>query len=931
MPVTGLAQDTSQVTASFHSRNVTLTPMERQDLKIKGYSAGEIARVTTALQERTIEPTYSAVSFFLDTESPAGESLFSHISETSRQTLGVQGKIRLAQSLIDYAESLKKDATQKLNQHYHSLWPERKVIVSIVDRWPESLQEQAGYIRNYWPQLSVNGGMRFDFTSTSEVCSNDYGRELSPLGYLAFFRLVKDIWFYAISTGNTCAMNRVSHLLISFAVKIADNTYEYNGSSRKNRFESVIQHELKRGILSTYDIGAFAFLLVTQPAFWHKHNNDTLKLMTNRAFNGLEEKLAPHYSQWQEQSQQDLVCKTVESEVIPSVAMTMHYLHAIHDYLMKYKAKQNYIVDTESRQISRGDYFDRITHQLSHHIPAPNWTTSHSIAEVKETLHEFYVNPIYQKLFLGTEEFKVYQKEQRRLYIRKQFRGAIKKTISQSRERKANEIKKQFKAQGFTATQDVMGNISYGEEYYEKRKQYITYLRTEKRYIETLINASIPFKATWKQMNAVYDEYKKLPIEEQRYWSMDREYAKSIVIPKLIADLTLIEIPTTPEKATAEEQLAYEHENLLELQSKFITCRCSECTICEVTRYLCKCPNGLNQRIAKRENTYRDVLLTQKIVKGVKKHFLKNFCTEGTPVQKDKKPAVLNKEQTQNADKRERTKHANKIKHENTLETSERMRCFEHILVDGSQCLKKHRPDYVIEKHQRELTNKVLLEKVFDLKAKQRRHSRPAEAAGQSNYQKILRRLYKNYGGHLSPQITDHKILKWFNINPEKKEAAISALEQFSAEVKLLFKPGTLEFNTPTTFKAIPCQVIYHEIEPLNKHLRALAAGKNNNFVPLEKSNVKGSYLHKTFCLACRTNFGQRRELKAHIEATHQAKMKEAFDRIKAIQHRPTDAVTLTARHDLSLLEGLELPPVEESSARELPPMVNALYGHLSV
>jgi len=876
----GLSQDTSQVAAGFHSRNTTLAPMEQQDLKIRGYSDEEIARTVRALQDRNVEPTHADVRLSLSAESAVDASLFDHISEALHRTSGVQGKLRLAQSLKDYAESLTRKTTEQLNEHYQSLWPEPRVITAIVDRWPVQLQEQACYIKSHWPKLLVRG-MRFKFTSTSEVCSNDYGSQLSPLGYLAFFRLVKDIWFHAVSTSNTCIINRISHLLISFAKEIADNTYisDDNDRTRRERFESVIHQELKRGISSTYDIGAFAFLLVAYPSFWRTHNSETLRLMANRAFNGREEKLAPYYSQWQSRSRQDQVSKTVELEIIPSVAMAMHYLHAIHNYLITHKAQKSFMrMVKEGKQISDGNYFDRVTHQLAHPIPAPEWRTSHPLSAVKETLREFYANPIYQKLFLGTEEFKAYQKEQRRLYTRQRFREAIKKTICQNKAYKAGEIKKQFKAQEFKATRDVLGNTSYGRKYYEKRKQYVTCLRDEKKKIEAIINTSIPFDVTWEQLNAVYDEYQKLPIIEQRYWSMDTAYAKSTAIPELIADLTLTEDTATPEGLTPQEQLLDQDGKLRELQSKFITCRCSECTICETTRYLCQCPNGLSERIAKKEHRQRVRVVKQKIRKGVDAYFSRNFCTR----------------------------------------------------IDEIQSLKKYRPRDLIDRCKRIRAQEIILTRELQLEKKQWYHKRTAEAQGKPKYRKILRCLYEKYNDHSSPRIGDDKILSWFNTNPEQKAAAINALEQSPGEVRLLFKPGTLEFRIPATFKAIPCRVTYYEIKPFNRHLRALAGGKKGNVVPLGENNEKGAYLHGTFCLACRTNFGQRRELKAHIEKTHQAKMEETFARIRAIRHQPTDAFVPTGGDELPS-ESIGAQLAEASPGCGLPPLMDTLFGHLSV
>ena len=463
----GSQENTGSLTKTFHSQKTLIKPLELQDLLIRGFSKQDIEGAEKTLQERNITPNYGAVSNFLDSGSQTNASaIINELSSAIGRTLGVQRKAQLAKTISEYALILSKQAARGLDHHYASLWPGKDKIVTMVNLWPDALREQAEYIIRHWPNLEVKGDMQFNFASTTEVCSNLYGDNSSPLGYLAFFRLIKDICFDAIKSNNTCTMNRVSHLLISFAKKISDNKYinKPKLGSRKEQFENVIQRELKKGISSTFDIGAFAFLLVTNPPLWLIHRDETLKLMASRAFNSKVAKLAPLYSQWQNPARQDQTCKTVEAEVIPEVAITVHYLVAIHDYLMKHKSPSKYC-GTLSKEVADGDYFDNITKQLVCPIEVPDWKTLPPLPEVKESLSEFYANPSYQKLFLGTEEFKAYESEQRRLKARRRLIDAIKITVEQNHQRKADLIKKQFKEQGFAATKDGLGNVISGEEY----------------------------------------------------------------------------------------------------------------------------------------------------------------------------------------------------------------------------------------------------------------------------------------------------------------------------------------------------------------------------------------------------------------------------------------------------------------------------------
>ena len=254
------------------------------------------------------------------------------------------------------------------------------------------------------------------------------------------------------------------------------------------------------------------------------------------------------------------------------------------------------------------------------------------------------------------------------------------------------------------------------------------------------------------------------------------------------------------------------------------------------------------------------------------------------------------------------------------------------MLTSGSLCEKKHRPESVIDKYQRQTVTEVLHKKVYSLEKFQRRHRREAEPAGLRKYNKVLRKLYKTHSDNTSPQLSTAEILDWFDKNPEHAANAVDQLQGKPQEIRSLFKSGTLEFEEPISLKAIPCQRIYHNIESFNKHLSDLAVGKDNNFVPLSSKKVKGLYLHKTFCLACRTNFGQKRELKAHIQATHQATLEKTFEGIRAAtEHEPISGPASAASVDSPFLnigphQTFESIPFDQQSQA-----IAALFEHESV
>lgn len=928
MAVTGAEVTTS--TNPSHSQETLIQPLEQQKLMIQGFSQSEISTAEKTLQQRKITPTFEAVSNSLDLGSHTDmSSIFRLLGDTINQTSGVHSKVRLADSLLKYARTLKDEAFNAFDHHYAYLWPSRWKIKTIVDRWPEALKEQARYIKRCWPKLAIKGGgVKFDFGSATRVCCiyrpGSYDTP-SCIGYMAFFRLIKDIWFDALLTNDTCVMNRVSHLLISFTKAISGSTIEFEGSTRKEKFEAVIQRELNKGISSTYDIGAFAFLLVTNPTLWLDHRSQTFELMTNRALDTKAHKLAPLHPQWQDVSQRDQTCKTIEAEVIPEIAITMHYLESIYNHLMSHRSESScWFEETLSREIADGDYFDSITNQLADPIPVVDWKTLPPLPEVKEALSQFYANPNHQALFLGTEEYKAFQKEKRRQEVRHRFSDAIKRTIKKNKKQKADLIKKQFKEQGFVAAKDNQGNISYGQEFYVQRKKYVDHLKKQKLGVEQHIGVPIPFKVRASQLNQILDAFEELPIAEQRYWKMSRAYAESTAIPELIADLTLTQ------DSGSLETLDHNYEDLLERQSKFINCRCSECTVCATTRYLCECRDGLNQRLANSENRHRDGVLKKRIITSVEAHYAKNFCTSGIySPERDTQP-VITSGQTgtlKKPNKRKSIKLAGN-RGENPPSQPVKTPRYVHMLTDGNMCEKIHRSPFVIYKCERESTNQVL-SKVLSPQRKQRRHQRSAEPAGKQKYNKVLRRLYKAHAENPHARVKTSEILEWFDQNPQHKASALAHVSS-SQEIKSIFKSGTLEFETPRSFKAIPCQRIYHDIETFNDHLCDLATRKDNNFVPVNQKKVKGLYLHKTFCLACRTNFGQKRELKAHL-TTHQEAMEKTFESIRAIPHVPTDEHAANAMPGGSPAICRDPQAFEQNPFVQQPKAIAAIFEHESV
>ena len=148
-----------------------------------------------------------------------------------------------------------------------------------------------------------------------------------------------------------------------------------------------------------------------------------------------------------------------------------------------------------------------------------------------------------------------------------------------------------------------------------------------------------------------------------------------------------------------------------------------------------------------------------------------------------------------------------------------------------------------------------------------------AEADGES----AARHFYQSVG---VPKwvINSKNVSTWFSGHPACKKKAVESLENYSS-IKHLVDKESLEFH-PKSFKKIQCQVVYHDLDKFQEHLGRLGFDVKSPRLPINKSDC-GLYLHKTFCLCCRINFGQPKELKEHLKVHHQ-KMVAAFARIEA-------------------------------------------------
>ena len=941
---------------AFGGTVTQLTTLEKNDLLIKGFRNFEVKEAIKRLQERSVAISYDTILQDLQqTSESLREDLLAEVENILGRSAGILSKTELLQSLLERAEHRHQPALHRaMDDHYATLWPQKKCIDSLVGKWPRQYRSEAAVIVRMWPVLIINGDIKVDFScATGDFCENSY-REYSDkkvLSYPTFFKLIKDIWFNAMESGDTGCLNRVTHLLIVFIQLISDNDCEFNDSSREKRHESAIRDQFESGLKAVNDIGALAFFLVTHPRMWKLKKEIVLQELINRALVSEVENLAASYCEWLESSAAQnnsveevtqagqKIARKVQSQKVVTVTRVIYHLDAIAAYMKKYRSKHSY--SKKTREISFGSYCDETTFQILHPVLPPDHTDGDVVKRVVRGLNKVFTTPDYQHLFMGTPEYQSLQNRKKwkrvvgkvresnwgkknaaaRIIINATLQKArAVRGIEQRLSRLVNRVvsiiadreykrralvKQQFHQPGFELQIDPDDqSVFYQASYYSLRKQVFRELKQHKHGVESVIGTTIPFLATCSQIDHVLRCFRQLPIEESRYWQMSCEYAKSTVIPELIQDLS-------------SSKLAIGHQALQEKQKKFITCKCLSCTICNVDTYLCRCATGVGKKLSTKLSGYKSMALHKSVEKNVREYIKSTFCTAdfdryipSETIEQDQSPELprgdavsigqSNSLKRQYSDGHEEdvcVGFMDCIDNDNDagsdsdgdMECSygsadsvrsrssdgsdyDSLRLNAHLTRNGELCRKQH----VL--HPSVMASRVTNNIVFRIKERMREKSHDgatlwkAEAEGEN----AARHFYQSVG--VPKGIVNRKnVAGWFAGHPPCKKKAVESLNKYRG-IKHLVDKETLEFR-PKSFKKIKCEVVYHDLDKFQEHLGKLGFNVKSPRLPLSKSD-HGLYLHKTFCLCCRMNFGQPKELKKHLRG-HQKKMEAVFAQIE--------------------------------------------------
>ena len=926
---------------AFAGASVHLTTVEIDNLRIKGFRDFEIDHAIKKLQERTVSISHNMVLAELEqTGQSIKDELWTKVEGLIGQSAGILSKTELFHWLEERMRSHERSVLRhELDDHYASLWPSKATIVSLVGKWPKQYKSEAVAIKRMWPELTINGDINVDFSSaTRELCTNCYSEDPDNevLSYPTFFKLVKDIWFNAINCGHSGHLNRVTHLLIYIIKEIADNYFAYKESSREKRHESAIRNQFEFDVTAVNDIGALAFFLVTHPQMWKLKKEVVFQEMINRVLMCEVEELAGFYCQWLAASPDkkrgdadviEQIARTIESQKLFAVTKAMYYLDAIAAYIEKNRSK--YEKEKRVRQISHGNYFDDVTWQINGSMFPPAGSDKGVLKRIVTALNKVFTTPDYQHLFMGTPEYQSLQNRKKwqqvigkirksnwdkknaaaritidatlrkvravRVIERRLSRLAsqVMVDIAEQENKQRTMVKQQFYQTGFEPQIDPDDHsIFYPASYYLLRKQSFATLKQHKLDVESVIGTTIPFRASRAQIDQVLRCFHQLPLEESRYWQMSRDFAKCNVLPELVLDLSL-------------SKPANSYQELQERQRKFIACKCLTCTICNVDAYLCRCASGVGKKLSAKLSFYKRQGLVNSVENNVRKYVAEKICTKSF----DRYIPSEAKEQTDppesfsgNAVSSVRPGNLKrKISEEQEEVISEEfMDCFSdvvsedsdssnssdsvrwgsdsiklnaHLASDGELCRKPHsrRPVLMVQHISHKIVCRVMRKMEIqggDIKALWQ-----AEADGES----AARHFYQSVGVPKSV-INSKNVAKWFSGHPVCKKKAVESLEKYP-DIKHLVDKESLEFH-PKSFKKIRCQVVYHDLDMFQEHLGRLGFNVKAPRLPINNSDC-GLYLHKTFCLCCRINFGQPKELKEHLKVHHK-KMEAAFARIKA-------------------------------------------------
>ena len=931
-----------------------LTTLERNDLRIKGFRSVEIRAAIKRLQERSISISYDTLLQDLQqTSKSLKENMYAEFESMIDRAAGILSKVELVQALIRRGSYYESILHRAMDDHYATLWPQRKCIASLVDKWPQQYRSEAAAILRMWPVLTINGDIKVDFSSaTNDFCQSNHqvGSDPKVLSYPTFFKLIKDIWFHAMKSDDAGCLNRVTHLLIVFTQLISDNDYGSRDVSREKRHNFAVLNQFEKGLKAVSDVDALAFFLVTDSSLWDLKKEIVLQELIDRALESEVEHLAGSYCEWlegsaaQTNSEEELtqagkqIARKIQSQKVITVTKEIYLLEAIAEYMIKYCDKY-FFPAQKTKAISHGSYCDKSTFQLLHPVLPPDHAYDEVIERIVRGLNKIFTAPDNQHLFVGTPE---YQKVRAVRVIEQRLSRMVNQVVSVIADREDKRralVKQQFHQAGFEPQIDPDDqSVYYPASYYSLRKQALFALKQCKHAVESVIGTTIPFCATYSQISQTLRCFRQLPIEESRYWQMSSEYAKNTLIPELVQDLSLSEPAIT-------------HQALQEKLKKFITCKCLSCTICDVDVYLCRCPTGIGRKLSEKLSRYKSKALYDNVKKNVKKYVESDFCTADLDCHvppetlKQLRSAKLPKDDAVSIDQlndiiRECSEvheddvsdvstdddgeaasdsgdsiewvygsadsygsgswmyYSNDFSSQSSIgSSSDYFKLNAHLTRNGTLCPKLHVLD--LSATASKVTRNIVFRMKKEMIEKGADGATPwkAEAEGA----RAARDFYQTVG---VPEfiINSNNVAEWFVSHPSCKKIAVEVLGEY-AEIKHLIDKETLEFR-PRSFKEISCEVVYHDLDNFQEHLGKVRFHDKSPGLPLNESD-NGRYLHRTFCLCCRINFGQQKELKEHLKIHHE-KMEATFAQI--------EKKNLTVRDDSMLL----LPDSENNALADL-------------
>ena len=870
------------------SYTVTLSPGDQQYLQVKGFREQDINVVVNSLRGKR-EITLDNVISELNYDSRQQRNQIKKALKTIRKkTRNVATAVYFSDWLWEVARNCKSSSIKELERHYATLWPKPEQIADLVDQWPESYRADASTIKSLWPALRVNRDINVDCSANLVVCTNQNALKLeSPqVSYPAFFKLIKDIWFAAIRQNNRGYLNRVAHLLVSFAHVMSFEFWKGDKDAREHFHACAITRQMLGGIRATEDIAALCFWASMHPPSWRKHQNALYEELFRRALRERVTCLVPYYHQWLASnrtgpvSDANEVAKQIEQVVIPETVILSHFLEAIASYIRMYQDQ-----DSTRATMPLSDFFDSVTGQLDHPVWAPCWESAEPRRAVIENLDDIYHASEFQPLFrtatnrhlsnnvkkpVVTDKRGVsHSQEKKQQAIRTIIDNAAGKASAQKaiRQRFAdltlvalehiyrqegearNAVKLLFFRTGLEARIDPDDHsVSFGELHYELRKEAFRQLQEYKKYVESVLGTTIPIAVSRSQINAIVERFYQLPIEEKRYWKMSRSYAQGTLLPELVEDLLL-------------GKMAQDSKDLQARQKLFITCKCLTCSICNVDTYYCNCRSSVGYSLAGKFGRYAEAGLLARIKKDVRRYLEPQYCQ----AQFNIRLAIVN----------EPAKAAHRDQ-ASLLKSLKKKGCNAHRTSDGQLCRQRHslKPDKLSRNIAREIWFRRTREPEYLDRV--RLGVEPAGA-------RAARHFYRAVG--LPKYAIDQPdgARKWFVQHPDRKEEALQRLENYPG-LKPLINRETLAFQ-PRSFHKIKCHVIYHDLDDFQQHLARLRPATRYPKLPLTR-DARGLYLHKTFCLCCRINFGHHKELKQHLE-THHDKMLAVFKEIDQLPPQP--------------------------------------------